>query len=34
MEIYTSGFKLKLARTNREANRLVFLLSLMKRIEY
>ncbi len=33
MEIYTSGFKLKLARTNREANRLV-LLSLMKRIEY
>ena len=25
MEIYTSGFKLKLARPNREANRLVFI---------
>ena len=25
MEIYTSGFKLKLARTNREAHRLVFI---------
>ena len=25
MEIYTSGFKLKLARTNREANRWVFI---------
>ncbi len=25
MEIYTSGFKLKLARANREANGLVFI---------